>query len=58
MTNLLSAWWQLTDTSWIHVTALLDDPQMRLHLPLLDQLALELELVTLDQEDPTSIAVD
>ena len=41
---LLSAWWQLSDQTWIHVTDLLDDPEMKLHLPLLDQLALELEL--------------
>lgn len=46
---LLTAWWQLNNGAWIHVTALLDDPHLRRHLPLLDQLALELELNAPDE---------
>lgn len=40
----LTAWWETSLGTWVHVSALLEDPRQRLLLPPLDQLALALEL--------------
>ena len=42
---LLTAWWWSDAIGkWLHVRELRDDPELRKALPVLDQLALELEL--------------
>lgn len=41
---LLTAWWETSFGEWFHISDLTKDPTKRLLLPLLDQLALELEL--------------
>lgn len=44
-TLLVTAWWWTEDGMKLHVKDLIEDPRKRKLLPLLDQLALELELV-------------
>jgi hypothetical protein len=45
---LLTAWWNANDGRQLHVSDLIVNPEKRKLLPLLDQLALELEISHLD----------
>lgn len=42
---LVTAWWFTESGAKLHVTDLIKEPELRRKLPLLDQLALDIELV-------------